>query len=195
MDIGAAYLSAWSFAPPRSCREMHAAGLFATGSPGALRFASFEVSPPGQIAEGDAFVSELLVGGLVPIGGDRTGDRWCFDRRRRFGGTTPIALCPHDGGGATYVAPSFAAFVYRLLLENLALAHLFEGWGEGREALRAITLHNLKLADRWLLRRWVRRVRAIARGEWPDGEAFDAFMREDPAFARLPEGEFEHFRR
>jgi hypothetical protein len=194
MDIAAAYQKAWSFAPPRKCTEMHAAGLFESRGPHELRFAEFEFYSPAMIAEGDAYVSQQLVAGLFPIGGDRTGDRWCFDSRRRIGGTIPIAFCPHDGGAAKYVAPSFATFVYRLVLENLAVAHLFEGWGEDRAAMRAFTAKNLDLVDRWLLRRWSRRARETLDGAWPSYDDFDAFMRQDRAFSRLPRREFDHFR-
>jgi hypothetical protein len=194
MDIVAAYRTIWQFSPPRTCREMHAAGLFDGSSPRALRFALFEVYPAEVIAEGDAFVTESLVGGLVPIGGDRSGDRWCFDSRRRIGGTTPVLFCPHDGGGARYVAPSFAGFVYRLVLENLVLAHLYAGWGTDRAGVRALTLRNREILDPWLLERWKRRALDTVAGEWPDDEGFEAFMRRDPAFARLPAEELEHFR-
>jgi hypothetical protein len=204
MDIAAAYAAAWNFSPPRSCRAMHAQGLFAASGPAVLRFGTFEVHSPAMIAEGDAFVTQQLVPGLIPIGGDRTGDRWCFDTRRRIGrradpggggpGTIPVAYCPHDGGGAQYVAPSFAAFVYRLIVENLALLHLFEGWGEERAGVSALTLANVDRAERWLLRRWAEHARAAVRAPWPTYEAFDGYIRRDPAFRRLPEGEFPHFR-
>jgi hypothetical protein len=193
VDIASAYEATWKFAPPRKCREMHAAGLFAPRAPTELRLALFEVYTPATIAEGDAFVSEQLVPGLLPIGGDRSGDRFCFDARLTIGGTTPVLYCPHDGGGARYVAPSVAAFVYRLVLENLSLAHLFEGWGEDRAALRALTVRNLALVDGWLLRRWARRANATLEAAWPTSEGLDAFMREDPAFARMPREEIEHF--
>jgi hypothetical protein len=194
VDIAAAYESIWKFTPPRKCREMHAAGLFKSGGKNELFFAQFEFYSPATIAEGDAFVSQQLVSGLVPIGGDRTGDRWCFDTRQRIGGTIPVLFCPHDGGPALFVAPSFAAFVYRLVLENLSLAHLLEGWGKNRAAVRALTERNLAMVDRWMLRRWVTRANATLDGTWPTYESFDAFMRADRAFARMSAEEVEHFR-
>jgi hypothetical protein len=193
VNVAAAYEAAWKFTPPKKCRDMHAAGLFKPHGKNELFFAQFEFYSPETIAEGDAFV-ERLVRGLIPIGGDRTGDRWCFDTRQRIGGTIPILFCPHDGGGARFVAPSFAAFVYRLVLENLALAPLLEGWGKNRAAVRALTDRNLAMIDRWMLRRWVRRAHSTLEGTWPSDEAFDGFMRADRAFTRMPDDELEHFR-
>lgn len=194
MKIADAYTSAWEFSPPRKCREIHDAGLLASG-PDALDLAVFEFYDAETIADGDAFVSEQLIPGLVPIGGDSSGDRWCFDSRLRIGGTIPVAHCPHDGGGATYVAPSFASFLYRVVLENLVLGHLYAGRGSSRSELRALTLGNLRRLEPWLLRRWLRRGRAVAASDaWPTYEGFDAFLRTDPAFARLPSGAFDHFR-
>lgn len=194
MNIAEAYAAIWAFDPPRTCREMHAAGLF-DQRPRALEFAFFEVYDAVTIAEGDAYVAESLVPGLVPIGGDRSGDRWCFDTRTRIGGTIPVAHCPHDGGGAVYVAPSFAAFMYRLVLENLVFGETFARRGTGPEALAALTLANLERVEPWLLRRWGKRGRALARGPGaPTHDAFEAFLRADPAFARLPTDAFDHFR-
>ncbi|MFO0612272.1 MAG: SMI1/KNR4 family protein [Polyangiaceae bacterium] len=192
MDIASAYQAVWSFTPPRKCREVHAAGLAAHG---ALNLAFFEFYSADEIAEGDAFVSEMLIPGLVPIGGDSTGDRWCFDARLRVGGTIPIAFCPHDGGGASYVAPSFAGFLYRLVLENLMYWEFYGRRGVDRAALRSLTLDNLRKLEPWLLHRWARRGREIASMDaWPTDDDFDAVMRQDRAFSRLPAGEFDHFR-
>ena len=105
MDIARAYERAWQFTPPRTCREIHAARLFEGRGKNVIdlpvRLAVFEVYGPKQIAQGDAWVAEDLIPGLVPIGGDSSGDRWCFDTRVRIGGTIPVLHCPHDGGGAT----------------------------------------------------------------------------------------------
>lgn len=194
MNVTEAYRSTWDFTPPRKCAEIHGAGLLSAG-PDALDVAVFEFYDAETIAEGDAFVSEQLVPGLVPVGGDSSGDRWCFDTRRRIGGTIPIAYCPHDGGGATYVAPSFAGFVYRVVLENLVLGHLYAGRGSSRSDLRSLTLGNLRRLEPWLLRRWVERARSVASSDaWPTYEGFEEFMRGDPAFARLPSEAFEHFK-
>ena len=189
MDIATAYERTWGFSPPRTCREMHAAGLFDPRSPAALRLAVFEVYDAVTIAKGDAFVRDCLIPGLVPVGGDRSGDRWCFDTRRRIGGTIPVLACPHDGGGATYVAPSFAAFVYTRVLEGVLQAHRS---ADDRNGVRRLTLEHLDRLDRWLLRRWVRRAKAMLDGEWPTHRTFDAWLREDPSFAWLPTDELEH---
>jgi hypothetical protein len=194
MDIKNAYERLWCYAAPRKCREMHDANLFNPNAPRSLRLAVFEVYDGDKIAKGDVYVAENLAAGLVPIGGDSSGDRWCFDTRLRIGGTTPVLNCPHDGSGATYEAPSFTAFIYRLVLENLVHAHIFEGRGVDRRGLVALTLENLALLSPWLLRRWVRRAKEALAGPWPTHESFDGWMREDPAFRRLPEGEHEHFR-
>lgn len=51
MDIATAYERTWGFLPPRTCREMHAAGLFySLRSPAALRLAVFEVYDAVTIA-------------------------------------------------------------------------------------------------------------------------------------------------
>lgn len=191
MKIREAYGRAWKYKPPRKVRAMHDAGLFVDGK---LRFAVFEFYDPETIADGDAWVADDLVPGLVPIGGDSSGDRWCFDTRMRIGGTTPILHCPHDGGGAVYVAPSFAGFVYRQIVENLIYAHIFADRGIDRAGVKALTLRNLKLAGPWLLKRWQRDALALVEGTWPEPKGFDAWMRKDPAFAAMPDEELEHFR-
>lgn len=191
MKIREAYGRAWKYKPPRKVRAMHDAGLFADGK---LRFAVFEFYDPETIADGDAWVADDLVPGLVPIGGDSSGDRWCFDTRMRIGGTTPILHCPHDGGGAVYVAPSFAGFVYRQIVENLGYAAVFADRGIDRAGVKALTLRNLKLAGPWLLKRWQRNALALLEGTWPDPKGVDAWLRNDPAFAAMPDEELEHFR-
>ncbi len=194
MNITEAYRATWAFDAPRKCREIHDAGLLAA-SPDALDLSVFEFDDADTIADGDAFVSEELVPGLVPIGGDSSGDRWCFDTRLRIGGTIPVAHCPHDGGGATYVAPSFAGFLYRVVLENLVLGHLYAGRGGSRADLRSLTLGNLRRLEPWLLARWTRRGRAVTSSDvWPAHSDLDAFLREDRAFARMPTSAFEHFK-
>lgn len=144
---------------------MHAAGLFDLAKPNALSLGAFEIYDAKTIVEGDAFVEESLIPRLVPIGGDRSGDRWCFDARRKRDGHTAILHCPHDGGGALYVAPSFAAFIYRLVTENR-------------------TPENIARVRPWMLKRW--------RGALSSPDPID--LAEDPAFATLPEDEIEHFR-
>lgn len=191
MKIREAYGRAWKYKPPRKVRAMHDAGIFGDGK---LRFAVFEFYDPETIADGDAWVADDLVPGLVPIGGDSSGDRWCFDTRMRIGGTTPILHCPHDGGGAVYVAPSFAGFVYRLILENLLYTHIFADRGIDRAGVKALTQRNLKLAGPWLLKRWQRDALTLVEGTWPEPKGFDALMRRDPAFAAMPDEELEHFR-
>lgn len=192
--IADAYKSAWRFTPPRKCREMHDAGLFDPQSKRYVDLGVFEVYGTASIAKGDVFVSEMLIDGLVPIGGDSSGDAWCFEARRRIGGTMPVLACPHDGGGATYVAPSFAGFVYRLVLENLLHAHIFEDKGIDHAALVRLTKKNLEILEPWLLGRWTRRALTTLGGRWPTFKTFDAFMREDRAFAQLPTDEIDHFR-
>ena len=122
---------------------MHEAGLFDPKSAHALSFAVFEIFDAETIAAGDAYVAEELIDGLVPIGGDSSGDRWCFDTRRKIHGTTPVLYCPHDGGDAEYVAPSFAAFVFRLIAFNLALTHIFTGRGLDAASITALTQTNV----------------------------------------------------
>jgi len=173
---------------------MHDAGIFDPKSKRYVDFGVFDVYEAEAIAKGDVFVSEMLIDRLVPIGGDGSGDAWCFDARTRLHGTTPILACPHDGGGATYVAPSFAGFIYRLVLENLLHAHIFEAKGIDRAALLRLTKRHLELLEPWLLRRWIRRALATLDGAWPPFETFDSFMRQDRAFARLPSDEVDHFR-
>lgn len=191
MRIREAYGRAWKYNPPRKVRAMHDAGLFTDGK---LRFAVFEFYDPETIADGDAWVADDLIAGLVPIGGDSSGDRWCFDTRMKIGGTTPILHCPHDGGGAIYVAPSFAGFVYRQILENLLHADVFDGRGIDRAGVKALSLRNVKLAAPWLLKRWQKDALALIEGTWPDQKALEAFIRRDPAFAAMPDDEIEHFR-
>lgn len=193
-SIADAYQTTWRFTAPRKCREMHEAGVFNPKSEQYVDLGVFEVYEAASIAKGDVFVSEMLIDGLVPIGGDSSGDAWCFDARTRLHGTTPVLACPHDGGGATYVAPSFAGFVYRLVLENLLHAHIFEDKGIDRAALVRLTKNNLGILAPWLLPRWIRRALTTLEGAWPTFKTFDAFMHEDRAFARLPRDELDHFR-
>lgn len=203
--IAEAYRTTWTFHVPRSCRAMHAAGLLEP-PPGAWRrlpfaslpkdrlvFVVFEMDDAKTVAEGDVFVRDSLIDGLVPIGGDGSGDRFCFDARQRKHGTTPVVLAPHDGGGATYVAPSFAGFVFRLCVENLLYAHLLPAFS--RRDLAELTHRNAELAKPFLLPRWTSRLHAVAdASRWPTFRELDAFFAKDPAFARLPRDEFEHFR-
>ena len=163
MRIEKAYRDAWNFKPPLSCREMHAAGLFR--GPKALQLRGAEIYDAETISEGDSFVAETLIPKLIPIGGDKSGDRWCFDARRKLDGRTAVLHCPHDGGGATFVAPSFAAFIYLLVADNR-------------------TKENIERVRPWMLKRWLR---ALA----SEG---DIDVTEDPAFVNLPEDEFDHFR-
>lgn len=206
MDMADAMKKAWSYRAPRSYLEMHRAHLFEgwdqsppaierwtkTGKPPRLLLTVFQMHTAETVVEGHAFVSEMLLPGLVPIGGDRSGDAWCFDTRRKIGGTTPIMHVPHDGGGGVYVAPSFAGFVYALLLENLQYLQL---WQSTRDDLVAATLRNTETAAPWLLRRWREDVERVARSStWPDFHGLSKHLRRDPAFARLPEGEQDVFR-
>lgn len=194
MDARRVYLQLWKYEPPPACVEMHQAGFFEPRSSRALSFAVFEFFDAKMLAEGDAFVSEQLVPGLVPIGGDRTGDRWCFDGRPTTKTPGAVVHCPHDGGGAVHVAPDFTAFVFRLCVENLALLPLFERWGKSREEVVAISDANLTATRPWLgpraavLEKWIRS------SKWPEEERLESHLREDAAFAALPTGPFEHFR-
>lgn len=163
MRIEKAYRDAWNFRPPRACREMHAAGLF--DGPRGLKLGGAEIYDAETIAEGDAFVSESLIPRLIPIGGDQSGDRWCFDARHKLDGRTAVLHCPHDGGGATFIAPSFAAFIFRLVAEHR-------------------TKENIERVRPWMLKRWLR---ALSSGGEIDVTA-------DPAFANLPDDEIDHFR-
>lgn len=210
MEMAEAMRAAWGYRPPRSFLEMHRARLFdvpntprnewpaeirrwtATGAPARVWLTVFELDAADRVAGGNAFVSESLAPGLVPIGGDGSGDAWCFDTRRKLHGTTPIVHVPHDGGGGVYVAPSFAGFVHRLLLENLQVLHVYLGWGLTRADLAATTLRGAEAASPWLLRRWRRDAERVARsGSWPDPRQLEAHLRKDPAFARLPRGEHD----
>lgn len=210
MDIEAAVKATWGWRPPRTYVEMSRAGLFdglrgargeaialwvATGEPTRLVHAIFDLDSADVVAAGNAFVKDDLVEGLVPIGGDGSGDAWCFDTRTKLGGTTPVLHVSHDGGGATFVAPSFAAFVYYLLLDNLRYQHFYDRWGLGRAGLVTATRRNLQAAAPWLLGRWRRHVeRVIETGRWPTFGTLGRRLAEDPAFARLPKGEQHVFR-
>jgi hypothetical protein len=207
VDIALAYRNAWSYRPPKTFRAMWAAGLLepfstkpfgawgdvarkwlATGEPRRLILFPYEIYDATTIAEGDAFVRERLVPGLVPIAGDGSGDRWCFDTRLRIGGTTPVMHVPHDGGGGVYVAPSFAAFVYRTIIEQMHYQHMFEAWDFSRDDVLRLVERDLDLAKPWLLRRWQRTPK-----KWPSYRELEEFFARDPAFARLPGGELDVF--
>jgi hypothetical protein len=212
-DIAAAMRAVWGYSPPRKYVEMHEARLFvaptgprarwrddilrgnATGQPPRVLLALAEIDGPDVIASGNAFVSEMLVPGLVPIGGDGSGDAYCFDTRGKIGGTTPVLYVPHDGGGAVYVAPSFAGFVHFLILQNLQSLHFYEGWGLTRADLIQTSLRSAEAAARWLLPRWRRRIiDVLASDVWPTSRTLPALLAEDPAFARMPRGEQDVFR-
>jgi hypothetical protein len=213
MDIALAMKTAWDFTPPRSYVEMHRAGLFdaptgprnswppeirrwiETGTPARVLLTVFEIDSPEIVAEGNVFVTDSLVPGLVPIGGDSSGDAWCFDTRTKVNGTTPILHAPHDGGGGVYVAPSFAGFVLYLILEIVQYLHFYESWGLTRTDLAAATRRCLEAASPWLLPRWQRRAeRIVASKDWPTARTLSSVLARDPAFARLPPGEHDIFR-
>lgn len=213
IDIVAAMEKAWSFTPPRSYVEMHRAGLFdypdvprnqwpphlkafaATGQPPRVFLTVFEIDSADVVADGNDFVSEMLVPGLVPIGGDSSGDAWCFDIRTRVGGTIPIMHVPHDGGGGVYVAPSFAGFVYSQILENLQYLHFYEGWKLTREDLAGTTRRSAESAAPWLLGRWKKDIdRVLEKDTWPTFKTLPKLLARDPAFAKLPPGEHDVFR-
>lgn len=189
LEIGTAYQGAWGFVAPRRCVEMHASGLFGRDPARALGQLGFDVYDAETIAEGDVFVAEELVAGLVPIGGDRSGDRWCFDTRLRVGGTIPVLHCPHDGGGGVYVAPSFAGFVFRLVSERLTETRAPRA---GTNA--SIIGENAAKAGPFWLRRWARMLRLAATEAPLTTAAWEAWLRGDAAFARLPAGEVDVFR-
>lgn len=216
MDLRSAYRARWSFRAPRSFLTMHAAGLFvplagsreewaialrtstAKGTRPRIVFGTVEIFDAETIAEGDAWVEEDLIPGLVPLGGDGSGDRYCFDARGKLHGTTAVALCPHDGGGATYVAPSFAGFVFRTLLEDMASGHVWTNRGFSQNDMVGLFQRNLAASRRYLLKRWARAIAAVIargeRGDWPKKEEILSMLAQDTAFARLPEEEFDHFR-
>lgn len=187
--IEAAYERVWQFPAPRRCVEMHAAGLFGRDPARALDLTGFDVYDAETIAEGDVFVTDELVAGLVPIGGDRSGDRWCFDTRLRVGGTIPVLHCPHDGGGGVYVAPSFAGFVFRLVSERLTETRAPRA---GTNA--SIIGENAAKAGPFWLRRWARTLRLAATEAPLTTVDWEVWLRRDPAFARLPAGEHDVFR-
>jgi hypothetical protein len=212
-DIVDAMRATWGHRPPRTYVEMHRAGLFdvpdtprnqwppeirkwiATGAPRRVWLTVFEIDSPDVVADGNTFVSDMLVPGLVAIGGDGSGDAWCFDTRRKIHGTTPVMHVPHDGGGGVYVAPSFAGFVVYLILENLQYLHFYEDWKLSRADLAAATQRSVEAASPWLLQRWRRTVlEVIAGGTWPTYRSLRGLLARDPAFARLPEGEHDVFR-
>lgn len=189
-----AYEEVWKFAPPASCVAMHAAGLFTPKGPNCLQFATFEFLSAEEIAEDDVFVRESLADGFVPIGGDSTGDRWCFDTRKETPHPNAIIYCPHDMIGADVVAPTFEALVYRLIAFNLCVAHLWRGWGTNDAALRALTEKNLAIAKPWMRAAWIARLEALTPATWPKYEDFDAWMRETAEFAALPTEQIPQFR-
>jgi hypothetical protein len=216
-DIVAAMKKTWSFTPPRSYVEMHRAGLFEypnvprnqwpplikrwSSEPPRVFLTVFEVDSADVVARQEhrnTFVTEMLVPGLVPIGGDGSGDAWCFDTRTKIGGMTPIVHVPHDGGGGVYVAPSFAGFVYYLILQNLQYLHFFESWKLTHADLAAVTRRSAESAAPWLLRRWrsevERTVRADGVSGWPTYKTLPQLLARDPAFARLPPGEHDVFK-
>ncbi len=213
MDIVDAMHEAWRYRPPRKYVEMLRGGLFdgpdgprnawppeirrwlSTGKPSRVLLIVFEIDSPEIVADGNDFVKESLVPGLVPFGGDSSGDAWCFDTRKRISGTTPILYVPHDGGSAVYVAPSFAGFVYRSILENLQYLHFYEDWKLTRADLAATTRRSAEAAAPWLLRRWLRNIEDVLRSDdWPTYKTLDPMLARDPAFARLPPGEHDVFR-
>jgi hypothetical protein len=84
--------------------------------------------------------------------------------------------------------------MYRLVVENLLSAHIFEDRGVDKNGLRKITRENLALLAPWILRRWAARLEGTLDGTWPTYKTVDRWLRDDPAFARLPTDEIEHFR-
>lgn len=187
----------FGFEPPALYHRMRADGCFDRFAATHLQFSDLVWLDEAEI---QAFeFADDQIPGLVPIATTMEQDLWCWYPAMNDGGPAPVVFCPLEDEVASIHAPDFAAWIYRLMLEEYACTGLTEHL-DVRQSRLVLDHFAARMAD-YLPAPWVERLGELkGRPFATDDNGYygvlvedelAAILAEDLAYPRLDE-EFAH---
>jgi hypothetical protein len=157
-DRAAALLERFAFTAPECYQRMAEDGRFDPLDPGHLQLTDLLWLDAAQLRHWQA--DQRQVPGLIPFAETLDHHQWCWypaiDRRC----PAPVVFCPEDDEVAVLYAPDFAAFCYRLMLEECCESFLVER--EGFLRAGALLADYAEALARYLPEAWGQRLRELS---------------------------------